>query len=170
MTMKITGYKLKELIKRAEMVRDTVASHFNGSLHKFEGDDKDGPQDVVAKFRKADLALAQVQTVQARYNLAVEVEVLGEKMSLMEAVKRVGGAGRVEKMWRSASGEKKDRYSYRDDDLTREAGQIRAKRTINKSQTLELAQEAAKIAGSLRAAIAEGNSVEVELDVSLPDF
>jgi len=168
--MKITGYKLKETIKRAEMVRDTVASHFNGSLHKFEGDEKDGPQDVVQKFRKADLALAKVQTIQAQYNLAVEVEVLGEKMTLMEAVKRVGGAGRVEKMWRSASGEKRDRYSYRDDDITRDKDQIRAQPTINKSQALELAQEAAKLAGALRAAIADGNSVAVELDVSLPDF
>lgn len=168
--MKITGYKLKELIKQAEMVRDTVASHFDGSLHTFEGDAaKDTPQQVVGKFQKADLALAQIQTIQARYNLAVEVEVLGEKMTLMEAVKRVGGAGRVEKMWRSASGTKKDRYAYRDE-LTRDKDTIRAKRTLAKGAALELAQEAAKVAGALRAAIAEGNSREVDMDVTLPDF
>lgn len=168
--MKITGYKLKELVKRTEMVRDAVASLFDGSLHRFADEkDKDTPQNVVERFRKADLALAQVQTIQARYNLAVTVEVLGEKMALMEAVKRVGGAGRIEKMWRSASGEKKDRYGYRDD-LTRDKDSIRAERTLTQGQALELAQEAAKVAGALRAAIAEGNSVEVELDVSLPDF
>jgi hypothetical protein len=171
MTMKITGYKLKEMIKRAEMVRDTVASLFSASLFKFEDETKDSPQKVVEKFQKADLALAQLQTIQARYNLTVEVDVLGEKMTLMEAVKRVGGAGRVEKMWRSASGEKRDRYSsYRDENMTRDKNEIRATATLNKSQALELAQEAAKVAGALRAAIAEGNSREVELDVSLPDF
>ncbi len=168
--MKITGYKLKELIKQAEMVRDTVASHFDDSLHKFEGDaTKATPQEIVDKFRRADLALAQIQAVQAQYNLAVEVTVLGEKMTLLDAVKRVGGAGRIEKMWRSASGTKKDRYAYRDE-LTRDKDTIRAKRTISKGAALELAQQAAKVAGALRAAIAEGNSREVELDVSLPDL
>lgn len=169
--MKITGYKLKELIKRAEMVRDTVASHFDGSLHSFGDfrDEEDNPQEIVEKFRRADLALAQVQTIQARYNLAVEVQVLDEKMTLLEAVKRVGGAGRVEKMWRSASGEKRDRFSY-GDGLTRDKDSVQARRTIPKSQALDLAQDAAKVAGALRAAMAEGNSVVVELDVSLPDF
>lgn len=168
---RVNGYQLKELIKRAEMTRDTTASLFDGSLTKFPDEDKEGPKQVVDRFQQADFALAKLQVAQVRYNLAVEVEVLGEKMTLTEAIKRVGGAGRVEKMWRSTAGVKKDRYSYRDDDTTRDPNLIRATRTITKTAALELAQEAAKYAGAIRAAIAKGNAVEVDLkDVTLPDF
>lgn len=167
---RVNGYQLKELIKRAEMIRDTTASLFDASLSKFPGEDKETPKQVVDRFGKADKALAQLQVAQTRYNLAIQVEVLGEKMTLTEAVKRVGGAGRIEKMWRSCAGAKKDRYSYRDDD-TRDPNMIRAERTITQTQALELAQEAAKYAGAIRAAIAKGNAQEVDLtDVTLPDF
>lgn len=168
---KVTGYALKEQIKRATMIRDTTASLFDNSLTKFPDEKKQTPQEVVGRYRKADLALAQLQVVQARYNLAVEVEVLGEKITLCEAIKRVGGAGRVEKMWRSCAGVKRDRYSYHRDEDTRDPNMIRAERTITQPQALELAQEAAKVAGAIRAAIATGNATEVDFqDVTLPDF
>ena len=171
MATKVTGYALKEQIKRATMVRDTTASLFDDSLSKFPDETKDEPQMVVDRFKAADLALAKIQVVQQRYNLAVEVEVLGEKMSLCEAIKRVGGAGRVEKMWRSCAGVKKERYGYRGDEDTRDPNMIRSEATINQSQALELAQEGAKIAGAIRAAIATGNAKEVDFqDVTLPDF
>ena len=168
---KVTGYSLKEQIKRATMVRDTTASMFDNTLSKFPDEDKEAPQKVVDRFKAADLALARIQVVQQRYNLEVKVEVLVENMTLCEAIKRVGGAARVEKMLRSCAGVKKDRYGYGQDEDTRDPNMIRAERTIAQPQALELAQEGAKVAGAIRAAIATGNAEEVDFTgVTLPDL
>lgn len=161
--MKTTGYKLREAIRMWELRRKMAGDNFDKSLHAFEGEDRESPQAVVVHFKHADEAVANLQTAQAMYNLSVKVNVLGEEMTLCEAVKRVGGAGRVEKLWRTAAIDKKDRYSY-DRDLVRNADEVRARRTISLKQAGELAAEAAKWAGALRAAIAVANSTEVEVE------
>lgn len=168
--MKVTGHILKDAVKRAVMMRDTTASLFDGSVHAFEDDEeKESPLVVADRFAVWDTEVAKLQTAQARYNLMVEVEVEGRTMTLCEAIKRVGGAGRLEKMWRSVAGVKKDRYSYRDESLTRDPNEIRAKRQVTQAGALKLANTAAKYAAALRAAIAKGNLTEIEMDVTLPE-
>ena len=160
--MKVTGYKLRETIRTWELRRKMAGDNFDKSLHAFEGEAKD-PYSVVRSFQHADEAVANLQTAQAMYNLSIKVEVLGEEMTLCEAVKRVGGAGRVEKLWRTAATDKKDRYGY-DRELVRNADEVRAKRTITLQQAGEMAAKAAKWAGALRAAIAVANSEEIEVE------
>lgn len=167
--MKVTGHILKDAIKRAVMMRDTTASLFDGSVHAFEGEDKETPIAVADRFARWDVEVAKLQTAQTQYNMTVMVEVDGNTMTLCEAVKRVGGAGRFEKMWRSVAGVKKDRYSYRDESLTRDPNEIRAKRQISQADALKLANAAARHAATLRAAIAKGNLTEIEMDVTLPE-
>lgn len=170
-SMKITGYKLRHAIREAEQVKDLVASQWDDSLHVFPGDKpKELPADLMVRYQKCESRLAQLQLAQTRYNLSVIVGVLGQPMTLCEAVKRVGGAGRAEKMWRSAAaGKKKERYDF-DRGLTRNKEEERAVRTISVEDALNGAKMAARFAAALREAIEVGNSLEVDiegLDVSL---
>lgn len=171
--MKITGYMLREAIKQHELRRDTAARAFDGSLKVFPDEEKDSPSTIVEQFLAAETAVAQLQVAQMRYNLAVTVEVTGQgtyagdKMTLAEAIKRVGGEGRVEKMWRSATGPKKDRYGGYDNDEI-DPTHIRARVVLKASEAVKLASVAGKRAGALRAAIATANAREVEIESLSP--
>ena len=167
--MKITGYKLRETIRMWELRRKIAGDNFDKSLHAFEGEVQESPQSMVNTFKHADEAIANLQTAQAMYNLSVKVNVLDKEMTLCEAVKLVGGAGRVEKLWRTAAIDKKEPYTY-DNKLVRNATEVRAQRTISLKGAGELATEAAKWSGALRAAIAVANSTEVEIEGLNPDL
>jgi hypothetical protein len=161
--MKVTGYQLREAIKQQTLKRDSLASSFNGTLKVFPEDKKESPNDVMNDFLAAELAVTKLQLAQMRYNLAVQVNVLGERITLAEAIKRVGGPARAEKMWRSVNSPKRDSYYNRDDDEI-DPNKIRAVSVITAKESLKLAQGAAKHAGAFRAAIATGNAVEVEIE------
>jgi hypothetical protein len=166
--MKTTGYALREAIKQHELRKDTAAGAFDGSLKMWPGENKEPPTTIVDTFLRAEAAIAKLQTVQAKYNLTVQVEFDGRKMPLSEAIKLIGGIARVEKMWRSVAAPKKDRYGYDRDE--RQAGVTVAVATMTSSEAVKLAQAAAKRAGALRATIATANAQEVEienLDLSL---
>lgn len=158
--MKVTGFLLREAIRRWELRRDTAANQFEDSLKRFPDDDKPTPEAVVAAFSTAETNIASLQAAQARYNLRINLDVLGAEMTLCEAVKRLGGAGRLDKMWRTAAGGKKDRYGYRDDN-PRKTDEIRATPTVTVKAAMEYANKASAWAGALRAAIAKGNGTEV---------
>lgn len=162
--MKVTGYQLREAIKQHTLKRDSLASSFNGTLKVFPGIDfvKDAPAVVMDEFLAAELAVTKLQVAQMQYNLAVRVTVLGERMTLAEAIKRVGGPARAEKMWRSVAAPKRESY-YRDDDEL-DKTKVRAIPTISAKDSIKLAQAAAKQAGAFRAAIAIGNAEEILLD------
>ncbi len=104
--MQITGYKLQHTLRELHHRRDIAARRFDQGQHRFEGEDKPTAEEAYIRFSAAEAAIAKLQTAQAQYNLAQRVTVLGVSMTLAEAVKRVGGAGRMEKMWRSVGGPK----------------------------------------------------------------
>ena len=165
--MKVTGYILREALKRHELRREVAARTFDDSLKAFPGEVKDNPVDIVEQFLAAERATAALQTAQMRYNLAVKVNLHGHgwdhtTMTLAEAIKLVGGEGRVEKMWRSAASPgKKDRY-YSEDEI--DPSHIRAQPTMKPQEAVKLATEAGRRAGALRAAIATANATEVEIE------
>jgi len=161
--MKITGYRLREAIKMHELRRNTWAGQFTDSLVKFKDDDKTHPQVIARNFLTEEEAVAKLQAAQAKYNLAVVVNILGQQMSLCEAVKRVGGAGRVEGLWRAAAGGKKDRYGYRNED-ERDPTKERARAQMTINEITKEAHVAAKFAGALRSAIATANTQELEIE------
>jgi hypothetical protein len=161
--MRITGYRLREAIKMHELRRNTWAGQFENSLRKFSDEDKTHPSVVAQNFLTEERAVAKLQAAQARYNLVVTVTVLGERMTLCEAVKRVGGAGRVEGLWRAAAGGKKDPYGYRQED-ERDPTKERARQQMSIGEITKEAQAASKYAGSVRSAIATANTQEVEIE------
>lgn len=161
--MKANGFLLREAIRRWELRRDTAINQFEDSLKKFPNEEKPHPTAIAAEFLKCEGAIAKIQAAQARYNLSVEIAVGEEKMSLTEAVKRLGGAGRMEKLWRAAAGagKKNESHSFYDTD-TRDPDKIRAARTISLDDALKEARKASAYASALRAGLAKGNSSEIE--------
>lgn len=161
--MQIDGYALREAIKQWDLRKGAAEEAFKSSLFKFKGEEKDTPQQVVDSFLQAETAISKLQVAQMRYNLSVAVEVGGEKMTLAEAIKRVGGAGRAEKMWRSA-GPKDRRSAYlMDDGLTRDPTQERATPTLDAKTSVGLAMQAGKRSGAFRATIATANATKVDI-------
>lgn len=165
MSQKVTGYQLREALKRWVMRRDTASKQFNETLFQFEEDKNPSdftPEAVAGEFRKADEAVATIEAAQQAYNLKVSFKVQGQDMTLSYAVKRVGGAGRLDKMWRSAATDTgEDRYSIRN--KTRQEGERRAQKMIAPTKAMSIADEAARFAGALRAEIAKANATEVAL-------
>ena len=160
--MRITGYALREAIKQHELRRDTAFGSFAGSLKKFPDEVKEAPSELVKQFLQAERAISQLQTSQMRYNLAVMVEVYGEKTTLAQAIKSIGGIARAEKMWRSAVGPKEDKYGYSDD--VRDPKQLRATPTVTTSEAAKNASRIAKTTGAIRQAIAIANATVVEIE------
>ena len=160
--MKVTGYGLREAIKLHKLRSDEAASSFDSTLKIFAGDTKETPQEVVERYLAAEAAVSRLQAAQAEYNLIVKVTIDGVSITLSEAIKRVGGLGRAEKMWRSAASPKKDRYGSSIED-TRNATIEYAKPTLSPTEAAVFASKVAKTAGRFRAAIAAANTVEVDI-------
>lgn len=158
--MKITGYKLQHRLRDLQQEREVYVNQFNDGLYVFPDDRKPLPSESFEKFRVLENEIAGLQTLQSRYNLTVQVKVGENVVSLMEAIKRVGGAGRQEKMWRSyaTNNPNKDRYYTRD---TRSADDIVAQRAMPLENIMEEAKRAAEYASQLREAIQIGNATEL---------
>lgn len=163
--MKVSGYQLREAIRQHELRRETAAAQFQGSLHAFADEAKDSPEAVIKAMLDAESAIARLQVAQMRYNLAVMIDAKGEKMTLAEAIKLVGGVARAEKMYRGVAGPKKDRYgSYREEELERDGTKTFAKPTLTSPQAVKLAIQVGKRSSAIRASIATGNGVTVEIE------
>ncbi len=159
-TMKITGYKLREALKMAQLELTTIATQFEESLFRFEGEEKTTPRDIIDRVNKLETDIAKLQTAQCLYNLGVNVTIFGCEVTLQEAIKRVGGAGRIAKMWKiAAQGNKVDRWAVAQQ-MSRKTDDIMAESTVSKVEALEETKSAEKYASTLRNAIAIGNTTE----------
>jgi hypothetical protein len=170
--MQVTGCQLRSAIRKWSLRRDAAVKQFDKTLFKFENEKKPSPTEVMDQVVKAETAIARLQEIQGRYNMAVRVSVQGQTMSLYEAIKRVGGVGRIEKMWRSAAGlEKSDRYSYRSKDApVRNKDTEVAARTLSLEQASGFAQKATAACSDFQSVIAEANTSKVELEVDTALF
>ena len=161
--MKVTGYRFQHTLRELAHSRDIASGQFDDSLKVFPGEVKVRPEDAMRAFLDAEAKIAKLQTAQSQYNLKVGVQVLDKRMTLSEAVKLVGGAGRAEKMWRAAAAPAKDRYGFNKD--MRSAGDVIAASTVSLVEAATHAKEAARWASALREAIQVGNATELDLEV-----
>ncbi len=164
--MKVSGHRIKAAIKTWELKREVAAKQFAGSLWKFKEEEKN-PLAITEEFAKAEFAIAKLQEAQALYNLSVKLKIGEVEMSLCEAVKRVGGAARLEKMWRlAATSSEETPYSYRQEvTKVRNANEVHAEKTVTEEKAVEMATSCTSLTNTFRGAIAEGNGVQLELDV-----
>lgn len=168
-----TGYKLRAAVKALEMQLETAVRVFNDSLVKYPSENKIAPIAAMGELLSLETRIAKLQAAQSEYNGKVVVNVLGNDMTLTEAVKRVGGAGRVVSLWKKASGasDPNNRYygSPFDNMRSRDPNQEYTERAISEKDATVQAVEAERFASALRGAIAEGNatSIEINLDPTL---
>lgn len=160
--MKVTGYQLREALRQHTSRRHLADSTFKESLWHFPGDEIVKPAELAEQYENADKAIAHLQSAQQEFNLKTEIKVMGQSMSLAEGIKRVGGAGRLEKMWQTAAGDTgRDRYSYRE--RTRKADEVSSVRSIPVKECAANAERASRFASALRSAIAQANSRTMEI-------
>ena len=161
--MQVNGYQLREALRRWNQRRELAAKQFKQSLYSF---DEEGPlpSAFARDAENADQAVAKLQEAQQRYNLDVKVD--EGKMSLALAVKMLGGAGRLEKLWRDAADpDVGKRRPWASDVLVRKADEVHAIRMVDSQAASQNADRFAAIAGKLRADIARANGVSIELDI-----
>jgi len=162
--MEVTGYKLREGIRRWTTRREMASKKFKEHLFRFEGEDKNAAA-VASEYAIADANVAILEDAQQRYNQKVVMAIVGYgTISLSLAVKKVGGAGRYEKMWREAVTDTGgDRYSIRGRNERSKDNEY-ANKTVSDVDALEHADAAAKRASDLRAGIALANSTELDIE------
>jgi len=157
--MKVTGYTLQSAIKDTTKARALLNKRVRTLLTRFDDEPSDQSfEDAAKELFRLEANLAKLQVAQARYNLEVQVPLpmSNKTITLLEAVKRVGGADRVETLWQNATVD--DHSAYRDKDW------VFPKRTVPMKICLEKAQQAHKFTSLLRQAIQVGNATEVDLE------
>lgn len=161
--MKVTGYRLQHAIREAVHERDVLAAQFGDNTKQFPSSPtRVDLQDVYHRYSDVERRIAELQVLQARYNLNVQVVVLHDTVPLMLAVKQVGGAGRGEKMWRDAAGTRK-RDRYRDDERQRDTEY--AEPSVPLETCMQQARDAHRWASALREAIQVGNATMLDMEV-----
>lgn len=172
--MKVNGYRIQQALKTASHLRDVAAAQFDDGKTVFPGEEKVTSEEAFRRFVEAENRIARLQTAQSAYNHAVMVDavvpgegvsnIITRRMPLAEAIRRVGAAGRMEKMWRSVAVNRTDRYSYRDEGV-RDKDSVYATKTTSPGRATEFALAFSRYAGRLREAIQLGNATELEMDV-----
>jgi hypothetical protein len=172
--MKITGYQLQQAIKSRQEDRDLLTGQFSGSLFKFEDEEKRLPADIASDLTKAEREIAQLQTAQGLYNTKVTITVGGQDISLLQAIKQVGGANRLAALWKAVAQQsagtldkgRRSRYDPYGHAAVRDPDQEYAKSTVSAETAVAKAKEASKVARDLRAAISAGNARQVEVELN----
>lgn len=170
--MRVTGYALREAIRKWQLRRDTSAAQFPETLVAFPGEVKPTPTGVSEAFLAAEMALTRLQTAQTQYNLTVRVDVDGDNVPLLQAIREMGALGRIEKAWRGAATGKKDKYSlYRANDPNRrKVDEVFAERVIPQDEAVQMVSRFAAEIGKRREAIATANATAVEIDLDAKLF
>jgi hypothetical protein len=162
--MKVTGYELKEAIKMAQLELATVRTQYDETLYAFEGEEKPTPQEIMGQIEDLEDRIANLQSAQSAYNLQVKLDFQGNEITLGQAIRLVGGRGRISKMWRDAAqGQVRDRWD-RKRQVTRNKDEEVAQPTMDRLEALKLAKDAEQAASRLRSLIAQGNANTVEIE------
>lgn len=166
----VNGYQIREALKRWNNARNLANQQFSSSVYVFANDEKLSLTEVARQYQEADENYARLQELQQWYNSRVTCEyrdMNGQRRNstLALAVKLVGGAGRLEKIWRESCTEKTDRYSYRGD-LQRDKNTEYAQRSISVRDAMAQSEIASRYAMTLRQAIARANTTNVGLDTT----
>ena len=142
--------------------KDFLSKRFKRALWQFEGDDLGNVSVLADEFRVADLTVAHLQNLQDTYNGGIKVNVDSEDMTLADAIKQIGGSGRMAKMWREAADSTGTERHYGGEDMTRKMDEISKERTISVKDCMDQAEIYSSLLSKFRIAIREGNQTQVD--------
>lgn len=156
--MKLNGYKIQQALREAEGLRTVLAGQFTENQRYFASA---GPapdlKATMDRYSKTEDRIAALQVVQAQYNTTVTLD---NGMTLLHAIKAIGGAGRIEKMWRDSMTTAKPGYF----DDTRRTGEEHKLSTIDPEKALSFSKAASRNTAHLRMLIQTGNATQVDID------
>jgi len=112
--MVVTGNRILDALDFLKERAKNLDAQFAASLFAFEDEDeKPDPRQIVAEFEAVQSRIARLEEVQAAYNLRVEVEVLGERITLQRVLHLVAADNRVKAFWaKAASPEEPQSYHF----------------------------------------------------------
>lgn len=172
--MLITGNKILDALDFLKERVKTLDAQFNGALFRFEDEEeKRDPRDILAEYEAAQGKIARLMEVQAAYNLRIDVDVLGERMTLQRVLHLIGSANRVKAQWATAAKpETENAYAYHafNAQRSRDKEHEYAKRVVPLMEAQALGDAATRQAMAYKQAIRSGNAREVEMDVSADLF
>lgn len=163
--MIVTGNRILDVLDFLKERVKTLDAQFNAALYRFKDDEgKRDPRDILREYQEIQSRIARLQEVQAAYNLRVEVEVLGERMTLQRVLHLVAAANRVKTLWaKAATPDNANIYHY-GALRARDKDNEYAQRVISLENAQELADAASRRALAFKQAIRSGNAREIEMD------
>lgn len=160
--MKVTGYMLREAVRRWTTVQTVAAKMFPEVTFAFFGDIKDNPLEIDTQYWTAALAVSELQEAQQKFNASIRVKVGNQEMNLSRAIKLVAFAGQRSKAWKTAACETgKSRYS--DKLMVRDKDSEVAKRQMSVKECLAKQAEIDSFLADLRTAISVANGKEIDI-------
>lgn len=167
----ITGNRILDALDFLKERVKNLDAQFKASLYRFEDDEgKRDPREIVQEFEDVQARIARLMEAQAAYNLRVEVEVAGERMTLQRVLQLIGGANKVKAYWSSAATPDDQTFAFHiNTQRQRDKEHEYARRVVSLDEAQERADSATRRALALKQAIRSGNAHEIELDVS-PDL
>ena len=166
MTIEVTGYMIRTGIETATRHRDGLVSLFKNSTKKFSGEEKDDLKAISKNLEQAELNLVELQVIQDLYNQAVVVNnpsFGGDRFTLSQAIKMVGGLSRMEKIWKDA-GETTDRIYGRHDQ--RVEGTEYATLAVPVKESTAISESFSKRKSTLSRLISEANGTKINMQVT----
>jgi len=157
--VKVTGYQLREAIRRTALDRDTSFASFKASQTAFPGEVKE-PTKAMEAYLEAEEKLARLQAAQDQYNLTVKAD---DGQTLAFIVNFIGGLGRSAKGWREMATPKVDRYSFHSE-ATRSTTDIVAAPTLDRDTVVRQAKLIDKTFSHYRALVGTLNNVQLEIE------
>jgi hypothetical protein len=161
MPLKVTGYQIREALRRIESERKIAIEQSKDSLWHFKGEEGNTFEEVMNAYQQADYQISVLQVLQQYYNQTVLVDLRGSILPLALLVKMVGSWGRLEKMWREACSNK--RGSYYEPEKQRDPTMIYASRTVPVKTAMLKANEASSLLTHIRQEIAKANATTLEI-------
>lgn len=162
--MQVTGYKLMARLRELMNRREALYQRFAQCVEVFPSERErwPNPLDVSDELEQLERTIAELQTAQTLYNSLVRVTVGEEWMSLAQAVKTVGGMGRLAKLWKKvAVGGDRDRYRYND---SRSTDAEHKQPQVSQDEALDRTGLFEQIASQYREAIQMGNATSIHIE------
>ena len=177
--MKINGYKIQYQIQILKEERELKIKQFDNSVFQFDGELEVYPHIWMKQITEAEEKIVQLQLLQTSYNQQVKVDIpslSSTPVTLLDAVKRSGGAARIASLWRDAARKDAtptDRYWASQGGGkpgSRSKEHEYANRVTSIEDCLANSHKAKKTAAGIQAAIKQGNAVEIDMNVSCSLF
>jgi hypothetical protein len=166
--MQVNGYQIREALKRWNLRRDLLAKQIETLAWQFPGETKtvEAFTTTDKALGEAETAVAQLEDLQQVYNQKVSVSVDGRTGPLSLLVKQVRFCAARENFWKTYLRKTADEGYRGEQTLVRETNKVTAVKVLPTEQAMVTAERCGSLTARMRAAIAQANGTNIEVDDS----